>query len=165
MIERLAQAETYYPALQEPSTGVTAVSFQVCRLSDGYWYDFNDSTFKNSGWTTKAQAMAEDDNGLWIYMTGWAVPDADAQYKIQFSVTDGAGTFYPEGPKIIVNSSYLDDFKTILDELRVAQVNKQVIDEATGAVELFNASDVSLGSVSAGLSSSGGYTTRKRMAI
>ena len=107
-MERLAQSETYYPAYQEGHSGVTGVAFGVCDLTDGDWLDFNDSTFKAVGWTTQYQAMAEDENGLWNYTTGWAIPDANCTYQIQFKVTDGTGTYYAGGPKIVVNSSLLD---------------------------------------------------------
>ena len=104
-MERYAQSETYYPDYQEPDSGVTGVAFGVCRLTDGLWWDFNDSTFKNVGWTTQYQAMAEDENGLWIYTTGWAIPNANAAYKIQYEVTDATGTFYAVGKKLVVNDT------------------------------------------------------------
>ncbi len=65
---RLAQSETYYPSYQEGHVGVTAVALQICRLSDGFWLDWDDSTFKNSGWANKDQALTEDDNGLFSFM-------------------------------------------------------------------------------------------------
>ena len=52
--------------------------------------------------------MAEDENGLWIYTTGWAIPDSNAAYRIQFEVTDPGGTFHTEGPRIVVNNALLD---------------------------------------------------------
>lgn len=112
-MERLAQSETYYPGYQEPDSGVTGVAFGICRLTDGFWYDFNDSTFKDSGWTTKHQALAEDDDGFWLYTTGWAIPDANATHQVQWKVTDASGTFYAEGPKIVVNSALLDAIAVI----------------------------------------------------
>lgn len=42
-------------------TGLTDVLIEIRRESDGYYFDFNDSTFKNSGWTTRQQQMAELD--------------------------------------------------------------------------------------------------------
>ena len=106
--ERLAQSETYYPGYQEAHSGVTAIAFGIRRVSDGQWYDFNDSTFKASGWATKHQALAEDDDGLWTYDTGWAIPDSDTVYHLQWKITDATGTYQELGPKIIVNSSLLD---------------------------------------------------------
>jgi len=105
-VERLAQNETYFPGYQEAHSGVTAVAFGVRRVSDGQWYDFDDSTFKAAGWTTKQQDLAEDDDGLWTYDTGWAVPDSNAVYHLQWKITDGTGAYYELGIKIIVNSTF-----------------------------------------------------------
>ena len=117
-MERLAQSETYYPAYQEPDSGVTAVEFGICRLPDGFWNDFNDSTFKASGWTTQYQAMAEDENGLWNYPTGWAIPDANCTYQIQFKVTDATGTFYASGSKIVVANTVVPTAAALVDLIR-----------------------------------------------
>ena len=43
-------------------TGLTDVLLEIRRESDGYYLDFNDSTFKNSGWTTRQQQMTELDS-------------------------------------------------------------------------------------------------------
>ncbi|RKZ09465.1 hypothetical protein DRQ25_06305 [Candidatus Fermentibacteria bacterium] len=103
--ERLAQSETYYPGYQEAHSGVTAIAFGIRRVSDGQWYDFNDSSFKASGWTTKHQALTEDDDGLWTYDTGWPIPDVNAVYHLQWKITDATGTYWELGSKIIVNSA------------------------------------------------------------
>ena len=42
-------------------TGLTDVLLEIRRESDGFYLDFNDSTFKNSGWTTRQNQMAELD--------------------------------------------------------------------------------------------------------
>lgn len=102
---RLAQSETYYPRFQEPNDGVTAVEFGVCRLSDGLWWDFNDSTWQAVP-VTRYSALTEDDSGLWINTTGWAIPDAVATYAVQFYVVDASGDFYESGPDIIVDASF-----------------------------------------------------------
>ncbi len=119
-MERYTQSETYYPSKQEPDSGVTAIGVGICRLIDGYWWDFNDSTFKNVGWTTKYQALTEDDNGLWLYSTGWAIPDANSAYAIHWQMTDASGTFYAEGHQIVINDAILG--------ATPAQVNAEVLD-------------------------------------
>lgn len=45
--------------------GITGQSPTVAlrRLSDGYYLDWNDNTFKNSGWTTKNASMTDQSNG------------------------------------------------------------------------------------------------------
>ena len=40
-------------------TGLTDVLLEIRRESDGFYLDFNDSTFKNAGWTTRQNQMAE----------------------------------------------------------------------------------------------------------
>ena len=45
-----------------PLTGLTDVLLSIRRVSDGQWYDFNDDTFKSSGWTTRQQQMSETDS-------------------------------------------------------------------------------------------------------
>ena len=42
-------------------TGLTDVLLEIRRESDGFYIDFNDSTFKNTGWTTRQNQMAELD--------------------------------------------------------------------------------------------------------
>lgn len=40
-------------------TGSANLRVQIRRLSDGYFLDFNDSTFKNAGWTTRQATISE----------------------------------------------------------------------------------------------------------
>jgi hypothetical protein len=42
-----------------PLTGLTDLLISIRRISDGYFFDFNDLTFKNAGWTTRRLAMTE----------------------------------------------------------------------------------------------------------
>ena len=41
------------------ATGLTDVKLNIRRLSDNYFYDFNDNTFKNSGWVEQNHTMVE----------------------------------------------------------------------------------------------------------
>ena len=58
-----------------PATGV---DIKLFRLSDGFWLDFNDMTFKNSGWNTDLVAMSSDDNYTWTY--AWTTPQSKDKY-------------------------------------------------------------------------------------
>lgn len=52
----------YATALNSSGAPITALSnmlLEICRLSDGYYFDFNDSTFKNTGWVARTQIMSE----------------------------------------------------------------------------------------------------------
>lgn len=42
-----------------PLTGLATMVVAIQRLSDSFWYDFNDDTFKSTGWTTRQQTMTE----------------------------------------------------------------------------------------------------------
>lgn len=107
-MERLAQSETYKPAKHEPHDGVTGIAFGIMRMSDLYFYDFDDTDFKDSGWTTQYQAMTKKSNGMWGNSTGWAIPNSNNVYQVQWKITDPTSSFYREGPKIIVNNTLLD---------------------------------------------------------
>lgn len=51
------------PALKDGSlvaaTGLGTVLLSIQRVSDDFWYDFNDDTFKAAGWTTRQQVMTQ----------------------------------------------------------------------------------------------------------
>lgn len=49
-----------------PVTGQT-VRVGIQRASDGYFYDFNDSTFKASGWTTRLSTLTYETTGEYYY--------------------------------------------------------------------------------------------------
>ena len=83
-----AQGSKYYPFFQEPSTSVTSVDFLIIR-DDGLFNDFADSTFKDSGWTTKTQALTEKTEGLWVWTTGWTVPAGNRAYQILYKDETG----------------------------------------------------------------------------
>ena len=59
-------------------TGATLLKLKIKRDADDFFYDHDDSTFKASGWTTIAEAMAEPDSTnaageyeLAVTITGW----------------------------------------------------------------------------------------------
>ena len=51
----------YEDADGDPITGET-ITLLIKRVSDGSYFDFNDSTFKSSGWTSKTVNLSEDAN-------------------------------------------------------------------------------------------------------
>ena len=115
-IERYIREGTFYPTTQEPNDGTTGIDFRIFRASDGFWWDFDDETFKNAGWVTKEQALTEDDDGLWSWGTGWGIPDAEATYKIQYEVTDAGGTYVIEGPTMLVGLSSAQTYLPIFQD-------------------------------------------------
>jgi len=48
-------------------TGLT-IRVQIRNTKTGYYLDFNDNTFKNSGWTTKQITLADIGNGQYQYL-------------------------------------------------------------------------------------------------
>ena len=101
MGRRYAQGEVFYPFFVEPTTSVTSVDLLIIRGSDGFYLDFNDSTFKDSTWTTKEQGLTEKTEGVWVWTTGWTIPSADETYRAIYK--DDSGAVY-EGSEIQVGA-------------------------------------------------------------
>ena len=70
-------------------TGQT-VALKIKKASNGYWYDWSDSTFKASGWTNKTRTLTEDaTNGYYYY--SWTPPVAETaseEYVFVYTNTD-----------------------------------------------------------------------------
>jgi len=64
----------------------------VRKASNGYWYDFNDSTFKNTGWTTKAQTLTEDATNE-IYYLVWTPPSSETGEEEYTFKVKNTGTY------------------------------------------------------------------------
>ncbi len=89
MSNRYTVGEVYYPSFVEPSSIVSSVDLLIIR-DDGFYLDFNDSTFKDSGWTTKEQALTEKTEGVWVWTTGWTIPSGNRTYRAIFKDDSGA---------------------------------------------------------------------------
>jgi hypothetical protein len=79
-----------------PLTGLTDILISIRRISDGFWYDFADDTFKNFGWTTRQLAMTETDSsndpGVYHYdfdTSAIAYAVADDTYQIRVDQSPG----------------------------------------------------------------------------
>lgn len=98
-------------------TGET-VTLQIQRLSDGYWFDFNDSSFKNTGWTNKTTNLTEDStNGLYYYI--YNPPAGETGAEQYLFLIDNASATYGDHQSTIV--SYQDfpsasDIQTEMEE-------------------------------------------------
>ena len=69
----------------EYQTGLAAdTKFSLMRNSDNYWFDFDDSTFKASGWTTISVATSEDttNSDFSYYYYDWTVPSSETSPEI-----------------------------------------------------------------------------------
>ena len=87
----------FYPFFDEPGTFVTSVDLLLLR-DDGYYFDFADSTFKDTGWTTKIQALTEKTEGIWVWAAGWTIPSGNREYRALYK--DNAGALY-QGERIL----------------------------------------------------------------
>src|SRR3989337_3229380 len=92
------QTDTFYPFFVEPDSSITSMVMLIIR-DDGYFLDFTDSVFKDSAWTTKSVSLTEKTEGIWVYATGWALPNSNRVYQILYK--DNAGNIY-QGEQIIV---------------------------------------------------------------
>lgn len=73
-------------------TGQT-VTLKIKRVSDGYWYDFSDSTFKNTGWTNKSTNLTEDSTeGFYYYLFNPPASETAAE-QYQFLVDNASATY------------------------------------------------------------------------
>lgn len=87
-----------------PVTGQT-VALSIQRVSDSYFFDFNDSTFKASGWTSKTTNLTEDStNGFYYYL--FNPPSSETVSNEYVFVVDNASVTYGDHRSEIV--SYLD---------------------------------------------------------
>jgi len=73
-------------------TGQTVV-LKIQKVSNGYWFDFNDSSFKASGWTSKSTNLSEDSTeGFYYYLFNPPASETAAdQYR--FCVDNASGTY------------------------------------------------------------------------
>lgn len=107
MARQYNQGDTYYPVFVEPTTDVSSVDLLIMRLDDGFYWDFNDSTFKDSGWTTKIQALSEKTEGIWVWTTGWTIPSENKTYLTIFK--DDVPTIYTGHEIQVINNTQLVD--------------------------------------------------------
>ena len=69
------------------------VALKIQRASDGYFYDFFDSTFKSSSWTNKTINLSEDtSNGIYYYTFDPPASETGAQQYV-FIVDNSDSTY------------------------------------------------------------------------
>lgn len=66
-----------------PQTGLSTVLLNIRRISDNYYYDFDDGIFKNSGWTEREHAMTEVDS-----------TNSPGEYEYDFNTTSFSDDSY-----------------------------------------------------------------------
>lgn len=96
-----------------PVTGLSNALLSIRRVSDGFWYDFSDDTFKSSGWTTRQQIMTEtdstNDQGVYHYnFDTSAITNASADDTYELRVDCASATNVPQTGEIKVGQ-FVDD--------------------------------------------------------
>jgi hypothetical protein len=118
----------------EPVTGLSNVLLTIRRVSDDYWLDFNDNTFKASGWTTRQKVMAEldatNDAGVYYYdFDTSGFPDDTYQMRVECVSGDNV----PQTGEL-KTGGYVDNISDIKRLLN----NKLTIDEVSSKLQLWN---------------------------
>jgi hypothetical protein len=109
----------------EPLTGLTSIYVRIRRVSDGYYLDWNDDTFKNTGWTTLDQITTEVDGtnfpGLYKVTGGFDTsaitnPTTDDDYQVLTLENPEDEAVIPS-PGLIRVGQWVDQIDTIWDKL------------------------------------------------
>lgn len=109
----------------EPLTGLTSIYVRIRRVSDGYYLDWNDSTFKNVGWTTLDKLTSEVDAtnfpGLYEVTGGLDTsaitnPAADDDYQV-LPLENPVDEAVLPSPGLIRIGRWVDQIDTIWDKL------------------------------------------------
>jgi hypothetical protein len=109
----------------EPLTGLTSIYVRIRRVSDGYYFDWNDSTFKNTGWTTLDKITTEVDAtnfpGLYKVTGGLDTsaitnPTADDDYQV-LTLENPADEAVVPMPALLRVGQWVDQIDTIWDKL------------------------------------------------
>lgn len=75
---------------------------KIQKVSNGYFYDFSDSTFKTSGWTNKTTIMTEDStNGVYYYT--FTPPATETSQEQYLFIIDNVDATYTDHQMLLVN--------------------------------------------------------------
>lgn len=138
-------------------TGDTGASptFRIRRVSDGYFFDFHDNTFRNSGWTTVAATMIEISSHLYTYtvtttgfVSGWYdyLPDSPATIskpvaaRVYFNggiLATGALSFADEAVLTSINTTTLNINQNTTASLKIAK-NAYTLNPANGSITIYD---------------------------
>jgi len=82
-----------------PVSGDTVI-LQIQRVSDDYWWDFDDSTFKNSGWTDSDLQLSYETMGEYYY---YKFVPTDTSADEYIFVVDNVSTTYGDHQAEVVS--------------------------------------------------------------
>ena len=87
------------------------ITLQIKKISNGFWFDFADSTFKSSGWTNKTTNLTENaTDGFYFYTFDPPASETTAE-QYQFLV-DNQSVTYADHRSLTVT---YQDFQSIMD--------------------------------------------------
>jgi hypothetical protein len=145
-----------------PVTGLSNVLLSIRRVSDDFWYDFNDDTFKSSGWTTRQQQMSEtdstNDQGVydWDFDTS-SITNAATDDTYVLRVDCASAENVPQQGEIKVGA-FMDDLDSPVSEV-VNDILDAVVDtHGAGNITVKNALMV-ICAMLPGLTTGGGTAT------
>ena len=116
-------------------TGLGDVLVEIRRKSDGFYYDFNDTTFKASGWTTRQQAMTELDvtNSAGVYYYDFNTTGlSDDEYFIRASSATAVNDPMEGELKVGGYVDDIGDIKTQTDLLPADPASETNVDQVPG---------------------------------
>lgn len=93
-----------YSILNETGTFVSGQTpeISICKTSNNYFYDFNDSTFKQLGWTTKYKALTEDTTN-YTYFYSFVPPSTETSSEQYLFFVRNLDSSYRDSQNIIVS--------------------------------------------------------------
>jgi hypothetical protein len=97
------------------ATGHTDVLLTIRRDSDDYYLDFDDDTFKASGWTTRQKVMGEKDstNSPGVYFYDWDTTDHSGDnYHMEVSSATAANGPWADWAYVV---GWLNPLETIFE--------------------------------------------------
>lgn len=125
----------------DPVTGKTDLLLQIRRISDGWYLDFNDMTFKGSGWTTRQTPLTEtnatNDPGAYHYdLDTSAITNAttDAVYECRVDQSPGTDVVNLPATGEIKVGEYVNDIDVAISSRSSHvpnDVRDAILDDAT----------------------------------
>lgn len=118
-------------------TGSTNLRVQVRRQSNGHFFDFNDSTFKASGWTTKQATLTEvssTDEPGWYSLSGGLDTSGWADGSYLVTTLEVSTTLVANGPQFATGEIRVGGSIENLDSRLPAALVSGRMDASAGAV-------------------------------
>lgn len=86
-----------YTCLDSDGTPVEGqnITLKIQKASNGYWFDFNDSVFKNESWGNKSVSLSEDTTEHQYYYA-WTPPAGETAPEQYLFVYDNTNTTYKD---------------------------------------------------------------------